>query len=85
MDRIVNSSNTVNEGSSFYVTCDASSDPLPNVYTWKRNDGNVLAADGNMLNFTNIKRNDTGLYRCEATNQCGTGSGLQFVDVYCKY
>lgn len=85
MDRIVNSSNTVNEGSSFYMTCEASGHPPPYNYTWKRNDTNEVVADGNMLNFTNINRNDTGWYRCEATNQCGTGTGLQFVDVYCKY
>jgi len=82
VDRIVNSSNTVNEGGSLYMTCEASGDPPPHNYTWKRSDTNEVVADGNMLNFTSIKRNNTGWYRCEATNQCGTGSGLQFVVVY---
>ena len=85
MDTIVNSSNTVNERSSFYMTCEASGDPPPNVYTWKRNETNDVVANGNILNFTHINRNDAGLYKCEATNQCGMDAGLQFVDVYCKY
>ena len=75
----------MNESGSFYMTCEASGDPPPYNYTWKRSGTNEVAGNGNMLNFTGIKRNNTGLYRCKATNQCGTGSGLQFVVVYCKY
>jgi len=85
VDGIVNSSNTVNESGSFYLTCEASGDPPPYNYTWKQNDTNEAIADGNVLNFTNINRNDTGWYRCVATNKCGTGSGLHFVNVFCKY
>jgi len=81
VDRIVNFSNTVTEGGSFYMTCEASGDPLPYNYTWRLGNGQHFA-DGNILNFTSISRSNTGIYKCEAVNQCGMGSGLHFVNVY---
>ena len=81
--RVVNSSNTVNEGGSFNVTCETDGYPEPNV-TWIKVDSGQRF-NGNTLNFTNINRNDGGQYRCEAVNVCGNDSRLQQIEVYCKY
>ena len=83
VDRILNSSNIVNEGGSFNMTCEASGDPAPNNYTWIRLD-NGERQNGNVLTFTRISRSDSGQYKCEAQNQCGKDSRVQSIDVYCK-
>ena len=80
--RIVNSSNSVNEGQSFNMTC-MTSDPEPNVYWIKENNGARI--NGSVLTFTNINRNDSGQYRCEAKNDCGNDSSVQSIEVFCKY
>lgn len=83
VDRIVNPSNTVIEGDSFNITCQASGDPNPKNYTWI----NLRTAQRvyeNVLQFANISRNDTGQYKCEAANRCGKGSQLHSIDVFCK-
>ena len=71
------------EDDSFNMTCVTSGDPEPNVYWIKVN--NSARINGSVLNFTNINRNDSGLYRCEAENRCGNGSRFHFIDVLCKY
>lgn len=74
----MNSSNTVNEGEYFNVTCEASGDPEPTNYTWigvkhgQQYNGKVLA-------FKNIAQNDAGEYRCEVENRCGKDRGSQTV------
>ena len=80
--RIVNSSNSVNEGQSFNMTC-VTSDPEPNVYWIKENNG--ASINGSVLTFTNINRSDSGQYRCEAKNDCGNDSSVQSIEVFCKY
>ena len=64
------------------MTCEANGDPKPNVYWLKVDNGQRI--DGNILNFTNINRNDAGKYRCEAENDCRSDSRVRFVNVYCK-
>lgn len=71
------------EGDSFNMTCNTSGDPVPNVYWIRVN--NSARVDGSVLKFTNIKRNDSGQYRCEAVNRCGNGSSFHSIDVFCKY
>ena len=83
VERIVNSSNSVTEGESFEMTCETTGDPEPNVYWIKGNNGALL--NGSVLNFTNINRNDTGQYRCQAENICGSASSVQSIEVSCKY
>ena len=65
------------------MTCVASGDPEPNVYWINVNNGALL--NGSVLNFTNINRNDTGQYRCQAENICGSDSSVQSIEVLCKY
>ena len=83
VERIVNSSNSVTEGESFNMTCVTTGEPEPNVYWIKGN--NSARVNGSVLNFTNINRNDTGQYRCEAENICGSDSSVQSIEVFCKY
>ena len=79
--RIVNSSDTVIEGNSFNVTCEASGELV--VY-WIKEDTNQRI-NGSVLNFTSINRNDNGMYRCEAENDCGSDSSVEVINVFCKY
>ena len=83
VERIVSSSNSVNEGQSVNMTCVTSGSPEPNVYWIKGNNG--ARFNGSILTFTNINRNDSGQYRCEAKNDCGNDSSVQSIEVFCKY
>ena len=65
------------------MTCVASGDPEPNVYWINVNNGALL--NGSVLNFTNINRNDSGQYRCQAENDCGRDSSVHSIEVFCKY
>ena len=80
--RVIKSSDTVIEGNTFSLTCEISGNPMPNV-TW------ITVSDdehsyGNILNFTNITRDDSGDYRCEAKNRCGKESRSESLNVFCK-
>ena len=83
VERIVISSNSVNEGQPFNMTCVTSGYPEPNVYWTKGNNGARI--NGSVLTFTNINRTDSGQYRCEAKNACGSNSSVQSIEVFCKY
>ena len=39
---------------------------------------------GKLLNITNIRRNQSGEYKCFANNTCGSDSSTMFIDVQCK-
>ncbi|XP_068686471.1 uncharacterized protein [Montipora foliosa] len=80
IDGIINSSNTVNEGRFFNMTCQASDNPLPTNYTWISKDG--LLFNGSVLSFINISRAEAGQYRCEVENQCGMDGRNTYVNVY---
>lgn len=58
MVSLVFPSGTIIEGGVYNISCEVSGDPLPNV-TWI-NFSNNQRIDGNILNFTNIDRNDAG-------------------------
>ena len=83
VESIDNSSNSVIEGQSFNMTCMTSGYPKPNVYWIK--ESNDARINGSVLNFININRNDSGKYRCEAKNDCGSNSSVQSIEVFCKY
>ena len=81
--RIDNSSDTVIEGNSLNLKCQASGDPKLIVY-WINEDTDQRIY-GSLLNFTSINRNDSGTYRCGAENDCGNDSRIEIINVSCKY
>ena len=73
---------TLIEGSSRNLTCDASGIPSPTV-AWIE-EGSGPSTPGNVLRLIDIYRNRSGEYRCEASNRCGNKSVTTFVHVHCK-
>ena len=73
---------TLVEGSSRNLTCSASGMPPPTV-AWIE-EGSGQRTPGNVLRLIDIDRNQSGEYRCEASNRCGNKSVTTFVDVLCK-
>lgn len=65
------------------MACQASGDPNLIVY-WIKEDTDQRI-NGSVLNFTSINRNDDGIYRCEAENECGSDSRIEIINVSCKY
>ena len=73
---------TVTEGETRTLTCNVSGSPIPSV-TWTAvNTGNQTV--GLTHELTNINRNDTGEYKCEASNSCGQDTASTFLNVQCK-
>ena len=56
--------------------------PSPTVF-WKIVDTSEVI-NGKLLNITNIRRNQSGEYKCFANNTCGNDSSTMFIDVQCK-
>ena len=73
---------TVTEGGSVTLSCNASGTPTPMV-SWIKADGQRV--NGSELVLTNINRNETGEYRCEASNECGNASETATIAVQCKF
>ena len=72
---------TVTEGGSVTLSCNASGTPTPMV-SWIKADGQRV--NGSELVLTNINRNETGEYRCEASNECGNANETAHINVQCK-
>ena len=75
---------TVEEGRN--VTkggCNMTTGTPPLNYFWKKmKTGQVTT--GKLLTIINIRRNQSGEYRCIANNTCGNESTGMFIDVHCK-
>ena len=79
------------EGSNVSFTCNATGNPAP-TFRWNKN-GSVLttgsrislSSDGKQLTLTNVTREDSGQYVCEATNNVRTvPSDSATLNVQCK-
>ena len=73
---------TVTEGDDVTLSCNASG-TLPLMVAWIKV-GSHTRTNQNELVLANIKRNETGEYRCEASNECGNASETVTIEVQCK-
>ena len=74
---------TVERGSNVTKWCNVTAGtPYPN-FSWK-NVKTGQVTKGKLLNITNISGNQSGEYRCIASNTCGNESTGMFIDVHCK-
>jgi len=65
------------------LSCNASGTP-PLMVSWIKVGSGNITTNGSELMFTNINRNHTGEYRCEASNECGNASETVAIEVQCK-
>ena len=74
---------TVKEGGHVTRECKATAGiPSPNEF-WKIVKTNEVIP-GKLLNITDIRRNQSGEYKCFANNTCENDSSTMFIDVQCK-
>ena len=64
------------------LICNVAGTPQPTVF-WINVDSGKRT-NSSVLKFTNINRNDTGEYRCEASNDCGSAVEAVNVTVQCE-
>ena len=74
---------TVEEGRNVTKECNVTAGTHPRNYFWK-NMKTGQVTEGKLLNIPNIRRNESGEYRCTANNTCGNESTGMFIDVHCK-
>ena len=74
---------TVEEGRNVTKECNVTAGTPPRNYFWK-NMKTGQVTEGKLLNISNIRRNESGEYRCTANNTCGNESTGMFIDVHCK-
>lgn len=72
------------ENQSLNITLHATAYPLPISYTWFHPTGQQLSNDS-QLSLINIHRNDSGIYRCLASNSLGHTEANFTLNVLCKY
>lgn len=75
-----------NENSRLTLQCSAKSDPLATFTWWKITDGESKSIQrSHRLVLYSLRPSDSGLYRCSATNDLGTGnSSTAEVKVKCE-
>ena len=74
---------TVKEGRNVKKECNVTEGTPPLNLSWKDvKSGQVIK--GKLLTIINIRRNQSGEYRCFANNTCGNESTGMFIDVHCK-
>ena len=70
------------EGTDVEVNCNVTGIPDSTVIWRNIKTGEII--EGNLLNITNISRDQAGKYRCSANNTCGMDSTVVNIDVQCK-
>lgn len=79
------------EGSTMSMRCSLENGTGPIQYVWKHETrkGNIsVFAEGNtsVINVTDVNRNHTGWYRCEASNTVNSESSNRlWLDTICEY
>ena len=73
---------TVVEGDSVSLNCNAMGSPYPFI-AWSKTGGGVISHD-RWLNITNITKAEGGQYQCFANNTCGSDFKFTSINVQCK-
>ena len=74
---------TVEEGRNVTKECNVAAGTHPLNVFWK-NVKTDQVTKGKLLTIINIKRNQSGEYRCITNNTCGNESTTMFINVQCK-
>ena len=74
---------TAEEGRNVMKECNETAGTRPLNFSWK-NVKTGQVTKGKVLTILNIRRNQSGEYRCIANNTCGNESTGMFIDVHCK-
>ena len=74
---------TVEESKNVTKECNVAARTHPLNFIWK-NVKTGQVTKGKLLTIINIRRNQSGEYRCIANNTCGNESARMFIDVQCK-
>ena len=74
---------TAEEGRNVTKECNVTAGTPPLNVSWK-NVKTGQVTKGKLLTIINIRRNQSGEYRCIANNTCGNESTTMFIDVQCK-
>ena len=74
---------TVEEGRNVTKECNVTAGTPPLNVSWKNVKTGQVTKE-KLLSIINIRRNQSGEYRCIANNTCGMESTGMFIDVHCK-
>ena len=74
---------TVEESRNVTKECSVTAGTPPLNYFWKTVKTGQVTTE-KRLTIINIRRNQSGEYRCTASNTCGNESRRMFIDVHCK-
>ena len=74
---------TIEEGRNVMKECNETAGTRPLNFSWK-NVKTGQVTKGKVLTIINIRRNQSGEYRCIANNTCGNESTGMFINVQCK-
>ena len=74
---------TVEEGKNVTKECNVAAGTPPLNFVWKNVKTGQVTKE-KLLNIINIRRNQSGEYRCIANNTCGNESTTMFINVTCK-
>ena len=75
---------TITEGENTTLTCNVSGSPAPVSVTWTEVKTGARSM-GITFQLAHISRNESGEYKCEASNFCGTDTKSTFLIVQCKW
>lgn len=86
---IQNSLRIPQEGQYFKLECVNKGNPIPEPILWSKDGGDLpdierMIVEGTELTFTTLNKTDNGTYRCEASNDLGTGRAEYTLFVYAK-
>ena len=73
----------VEEGKNVTKECNVAAGTPPLNFVWKNVKTGQVTKE-KLLTIINIRRNQSGEYRCTANNTCGNESTTMFIDVQCK-